>query len=62
MATKDKDIITFVVSYADGRTAELQISRWHIRSADHAARFIVGEKQRTGELPRGEIVNIKRKS
>ena len=56
--TEDRgpEIITFMVTYEDGRTAGMSIRRGHLGPGDLIAR----EKQRAGELPKGKIVDIRR--
>jgi hypothetical protein len=60
MRNQTDDDIWFVVTYDDGRTVEMRINRWHLRTGDHVAWFIAGERQRAQELPQGKIVDIKR--
>jgi hypothetical protein len=54
------EIVTFVVLYDDGRTAGMSINRRDLVSGDHVPRLIAREKQRTGELPKGKIVDVRR--
>jgi hypothetical protein len=60
--TEDRgpEIITFMVTYDDGRTAGMSIRRGHLRPGDHVPRLIAREKQSAGELPKGKIVDIRR--
>lgn len=52
----------FAVSYADGRTVYLWLTDHGNASHDHLVRMIAQDQQRTGALPSGAIVGIKRLS
>ena len=61
MARKQQDQGTrFIVEYEDGRTASITIDRSTLRSGDHVARIVAGERQRGGEIPDGEIKSVRR--
>lgn len=50
----------FAVSYADGRMAYLWVADHGNASHDHLVRMIAQDRQRTGALPSGAIVGVKR--
>jgi hypothetical protein len=52
--------VTFVVEYEDGSKVHINIDRFTLRSGDHVARLIAGERQRAGLIPEGEIKSVKR--
>lgn len=52
--------IMFAVNFADGRTAYLTISPYHLRDGDHVVPTIVRKRQEQGEIPEGQIASIRR--
>ena len=60
MATKKGFDVVFVATYDDGRPDFFNIDKFTLRSGDHIARVIAGERQRGGQLPAGKIVSVKR--
>jgi hypothetical protein len=61
MATKRcDDWVTFVVTYANRRTSRIPIDRFRLRRGDFVALEIAHEVQKGGELPPGEIVEVRR--
>jgi hypothetical protein len=50
----------FAVNFADGRTAYLWLADHGNASHDHLVTRIAQDQQRTGALPSGAIVGIKR--
>jgi hypothetical protein len=60
LATKKGFDVAFVATYDDGRSEFFNIDKFTLRSSDHIARVIAGERQRSGQLPAGKIVSVKR--
>jgi hypothetical protein len=50
----------FAVNYSDGRTSYLTISPYLLRDGDHVVPDIVRKRQEKGEIPDGEIANVRR--
>jgi hypothetical protein len=57
---KTSDDVVFVATYDDGRSEWFNIDKFTLRSGDHVARIIAGERQRGGQLPAGKIASVKR--
>jgi hypothetical protein len=52
--------IMFAVNYNDGRTAYITISPRTLQEGDHVARVVARERQEKGEIPEGDIANVRR--
>ena len=52
--------VRFIVTYEDGSHDYMSVPAATLRSGDHVARVVAGEKQRAGELRRGEITGVRR--
>jgi hypothetical protein len=52
--------IMFAVTYDDGKTAYVTVSPSKLKNGDHEVRSVAAERQKTGELPPGNIASIKR--
>jgi hypothetical protein len=59
MARKHNDV-HFAVAYDDGRELTMTVDRHSLERGDHVVRTIARERQAKGELPAGNITNVRR--
>jgi hypothetical protein len=52
--------IVFIAEYDDGSKQQFQIDRWALKSGEHVAWLVAGERQRDGFLKAGEIIRVYR--
>jgi hypothetical protein len=57
--TRDTHVL-FAIRYDDGRSAYIRVSQTKLEHGDGAARSIALQKQEAGEIPAGDITEIKR--
>ena len=60
MNTEQKDRVTFIATYEDGRQLSFTVDKFTLTGGDYAARIIASERQRAGELPDGKIMSVAR--
>jgi hypothetical protein len=60
MSRKRREDIAFIVKLDDGSEHRMTIDPYTLKSGDHVARIVVGEQQRAGRIPKGQIVNVRR--
>jgi hypothetical protein len=57
---KPSEGIAFIVRMNTGTEYRLLIDTFTLRSGDHVARVIAKEHQRLGQIPKGEITEVRR--
>ena len=60
MPSSGPDYICFVAEYEDGREHEFTVSSGMVQRSDTIARLIARDRQAAGELPPGNIKNVRR--
>jgi hypothetical protein len=52
--------VVFIAEYEDGSQESFTIDQWALRTGDHVASIVAGERQREGSLKAGKIGRVYR--
>ena len=52
--------VGFIVEYTDGSTVRITVDRNSLRRGDQIVRSIAEKRKRVGDLPEGQIANVRR--